>query len=309
MRQILHALAALLVATLAASSAAGQAPYGLPDLYELVDLGPVNPPACPCIASPFALPAYRPDPRFGFGAATPPALERTVPDPVLLSSSDAATFVAYRYRHGMGVKQNEQVAAYWYYESALRGHNVGMVAVGLMYAAGRVLPNDFEAAVWWWQRAQPTTPLASRLLGDAHVCGLGVESSYERAMLSYARAAEAGDPGGMMQLAEMHVSGCVPLDDKEAVTWYRRAADAGLPEAQIALSDLIRTGRGVEMPLPEEAYYWARLAERRLPQDAPLRRRAAAAASASARLLPPDVVTAAEQMVAAMLAAAETPVR
>jgi TPR repeat protein len=295
-------LAAVVVTLGAGMTAAGAPPRGLPSLYELVDAGAIDAPACACISSPFALPDFRPDSRFHFGAASPAALEWTIPEPMPLSSSDAPLFAAYRYRRGIGVRQNEEAAAYWYYESAVRGNNVAMVAVGLMYAAGRVVPQDFEAAAWWWQQALPTTPLASRLLGDAHICGLGVRASPERAMAEYRRAAERGDPTGIIRFADMHGNGCGAPDDVIAVTWYRKAAGEGYPEAQIALSDLIRTGRGVEMPNPAEAYHWARLTERRVPHGSPLRRRAADAARASARLMPADAVLAADQMVEAVLA-------
>jgi TPR repeat protein len=299
-----HMLVAVAVvfAVAAGMNVAGAPPRGLPSLYELVDAGAIDAPACPCISSPFALPEFRPDSRFHFGAASPAALEWTIPERELLSSADAALFAGYRYRHGIGVRQSDEAAAYWYYESAVRGNNVAMVAVGLMYAAGSVVPQDFEAAAWWWQQALPTTPLASRLLGDASICGFGVRASPERAMAEYRRAAERGDPTGIIRFADMHVNGCGSPDDVIAVTWYRKAADEGYPEAQIALSDLIRSGRGVEMPDAAEAYHWARLAERRVPHDSPLRRRAADAARASARLMPGDAVTAADQMVEAVIA-------
>ena len=68
-----------------------------------------------------------------------------------------------------------------------------MVALGLLYAAGRGVPQDWAAAVYWWRKAEPTHPFASRLLGDAYVCGLGLSPSHERALHAYRSSVERGD--------------------------------------------------------------------------------------------------------------------
>jgi TPR repeat protein len=220
---------------------------------------------------------------------------------------DASMSLAHRYLRGRGVKQDDAAAAFWFDDAARKGNNVGMVAIGLLYAAGRGVPQDWDAAVWWWRKAQPTTPLASRLLGDAYVCGLGVAANNEQAVLAYRKSADSGDLTGSIQLGHMYANGCASPDDESAVKAYRRAADAGYPEAQVALSDLIRTGRGGP-PNPAEAYYWAKVAELRL-RDGAQRQRAAAAAKAAARLMSVDEVAAAEQIVKTILADGAKPLR
>ena len=76
-------------------------------------------------------------------------------------------FLAYRYRRGKGVEQNDTAAAFWFHQSAADGNNVAMIALGLIYAWGRGVPQDPPGAVRWWQKAQPTTPVASRRLRPA----------------------------------------------------------------------------------------------------------------------------------------------
>ena len=68
-----------------------------------------------------------------------------------------------------------------------------------------------------------------------------------------------------IQLGHLYASGCTaPPADDAAFKAYQRAADEGYPEAQIALSKLYLEGHGVTAA-PYESYFWARLAELRLP--------------------------------------------
>ena len=61
-----------------------------------------------------------------------------------------------------------------------------------------------------------------------------------------------------------HTQACAPPNDEAAFAAYTVAADQGDPEAQVSLSGLFREGRGAEQNV-YPAYFWARLAERRLP--------------------------------------------
>jgi TPR repeat protein len=345
-------------------AAATASPQPLPHIYTLVDLGSVPAPDCPCIGTPFSLPAYRVGDGYADGAAAPEggapasaadrkryAAERALigrdveagraGDPgaslsVALhlserpeiagddrkvqeeaarwlylaardGSPDAAMFLGYRYRRGNGVEQSDEAAAYWFHQAATAGNNVAMVALGLLYSAGRGVPQDPAAAIWWWRKAQPTTPLASRFLGDAYACGIGAARDPALAVREYKKSSERGDDSANIQLGQMHANGCAAADDGAAVKAFRRAADAGYPEAQVALSELIRQGRG-EGPNPDEAYYWARLAERRLPSGA-LHARATAAAKAAAAFMVSDAVAAADRMVDQVIAEARKSIR
>lgn len=84
-----------------------------------------------------------------------------------------------------------------------------------------------------------------------------------------------------VQLGHMYAGGCTaPPSDDAALKAYQRAADEGYPEAQVALSQMYLDGHGVPA-VPHQAYFWARLAELRLPAgtlQSEARRRAALAA-------------------------------
>ena len=220
---------------------------------------------------------------------------------------DAFRLLAFRYSHGRGVPQSDPAAAYWFHQGAVRGDAISMIALGLRYAAGLGVARDWNAAVRWWTRAQARAPLASRFLGDAYACGVGVEPEPARAAAAYKAAAEAGELTASTQLGHLYAKGCVGPDDAAAVKAYERAADEGDPEAQVALSDLVRLGRGTD-PNPYKAYTLARLAELRLPEGT-LRTLAADRVKSALRLMRPEAVAAQEAMVQGMLATAAKPVR
>ena len=217
---------------------------------------------------------------------------------------NAFMFLGYRFQHGLGVPRDDRIAAYWFHQGALRGDAISMVALGLRYATGVGVAQDFGAAVYWWQRTPGGTPLALRFLGDAHACGLGVPREPARALREYRWAAEHGDITSNIQLGHLYANGCTPPDDAAAIAAFRRAADQGYPEAQIELSELLRRGRGAE-PSLIEAYFWARMAERRL-NDGPLKTRAAERAKAAAALLSAEEIAAEDVMIGQMIADAKT---
>ena len=74
------------------------------------------------------------------------------------------------------------------------------------------------------------------------------------------RKAKAGDAVAQVILGVMYDDGDgVPENDAEAVKWYRKAADQGVPEAQFLLGGMYDDGEGV----PENyvlAHMWLNLA-------------------------------------------------
>jgi hypothetical protein len=133
--------------------------------------------------------------------------------------NDAYLRLGYRYHRGLGVQRNDRTAAYWFHTGASAGDRYAMVALGLLYAAGRGVPQDWSAAVAWWQRARSSpggTPLASRFLGDAYVCALGIAQNYEEAVRAYKEAVDEGDVSSNIPLGHMYTSGCAPPNDNAA---------------------------------------------------------------------------------------------
>ena len=215
---------------------------------------------------------------------------------------DAYVRLAYRYRHGHGVPQDDGAAAYWTHQGASRGEILAMVGMGLTHATGRGVQQSWDAAFHWWQRAAATNALAARFVGDAYVCGLGVDRNYDRAVDTYVDAAKRGEISASIRLGDLYAGGCVSGPDDAAIKAYTAAADQGYPDAQVALSELLLQGRGT-YPDPYTAYRLARLAERRLPEGE-LKAVASERARAAASFLSAFLIADADKMVNAMLTAA-----
>ena len=113
---------------------------------------------------------------------------------------------------------DDQAAAYWFRAAATQNDPLGMIALGLMHAAGRGVAQDWAAATRWWKRAAEGNrqPIATRLLGDAYACGLGVKRSDPRAVRAFRAAAQAGDSTASVHLGHMYANGCAGPDDKVA---------------------------------------------------------------------------------------------
>ena len=91
--------------------------------------------------------------------------------------------------------------------------------------------------------------------------GDGVEQDDREAVTWYRRAAESGDPGGIDSLGWMYETGRgVEQDDLLAISLYRLAAARGHTQAMWNLGRLIEAGRGVPGPDQVEGLAWIMLA-------------------------------------------------
>lgn len=94
-----------------------------------------------------------------------------------------------------------------------------------------------------------TVPTVSDLveLAARYESGLSVRQDYPRALQLYCQAARNGDPRAYFALGWMYLNGRgVSRDDASAVTWLRKAAARGIPQAANLLSllptDLPKSG-------------------------------------------------------------------
>jgi TPR repeat protein len=107
---------------------------------------------------------------------------------------------------------------------------------------------------------------------------------FESALEAWRPLAEAGDPEAQVALAGLYLGGLgLRADLAQAVHWYRRAAEQGEAVAQLNLGDLYSRGEGVPRD-PVQAYLWLSLAaaQGRLWPD--LRRKEIAAIMTAAEL-------------------------
>jgi len=92
--------------------------------------------------------------------------------------------------------------------------------------------------------------------------GDNVTVNYQTAMGYYRKAADAGYPQAELSVGILYMSGRgVPKDPKQADAWFKRAAEHGLPEGQVQYAGDLITGIGTADGKPDkiEALKWLQL--------------------------------------------------
>ena len=108
--------------------------------------------------------------------------------------------------------------------------------------------------------AEEKLPEAQFYLGVMYAKGRGIPQDFQKALHWYRLAAEQGFPKAMANLGGMYSKGYgVPKDYAQAIHWYEEAAAQQLPEAQYNLGVMYKEGHGVARDLVK-AHMWFNLA-------------------------------------------------
>jgi uncharacterized protein len=107
--------------------------------------------------------------------------------------------------------------------------------------------------------AEEELPEAQFYLGLMYAKGKGVPQDFQKAMHWYRLAADQGFAKAMSNLGGMYSKGHgVPKDYTQAIRWYEEAAEQQLPEAQYNLGVMYKEGHGVARDLVS-AHMWFNL--------------------------------------------------
>lgn len=110
--------------------------------------------------------------------------------------------------------------------------------------------------------AEQGNALAQSVLGFMYANGQGLPQDDKEAASWYCRAADQGDADAQTFLGLMYGKGRgVPQDDKKAAEWYRKAADQGVSDAQSNLGVMYANGRGVPQDDKEAASWYRKAAD------------------------------------------------
>jgi len=103
---------------------------------------------------------------------------------------------------------------------------------------------------------------SQRKLGVMYAYGKGVPQDDKQALFWFRKAAEQGDARAQYNLGVMYNTGKgVSQDDKEAAKWFRLAADQGLPSGQNSLGVKYHDGKGVPADDAEAVKWYRRAAD------------------------------------------------
>lgn len=198
------------------------------------------------------------------GPSTPPPSDRTIGEGPPIEGSTDAPGAAELY--GM---EPEELRAYGPREliqlalqrtsvevieaDARGGDPLGQTLSCLAYAYGEGVSADAAAAYAQCQSASSAgETLATFQLSEMTRRGEGVAANAANADVLLQRAADGGDPRAQAALGFARLQS---RQDAQALDLFRRAADQGFLDAQVALGDLYRTGRGAERD-DQEAMRW-----------------------------------------------------
>ena len=173
------------------------------------------------------------------------------------------------YSNGDGVETNEVEAVRWYRMAAEQGHAGAQGSLGMCYANGDgVETNKAEAVKWCRKAAEQGDGHAQFMLGMFYYSGDGVNQNKEEAT-KWFDAIQEQDP--LMQYAWgcnfLKVKGIAPELTKEAVKWFRKAAEQGEAHAQFMLGMCYFNGVGITQD-KTEAVKWLQKAAKQGHEEA-----------------------------------------
>ena len=157
--------------------------------------------------------------------------------------------------------------------AALKGDPTAAYEVGVRFAEGKGVPQNFDEAAKWYDRAaQAGVVPAIFRLGTFYEKGLSVKKDVDIARRYYLQAAERGNAKAMHNLAVLDADGGGNgANYKSASQWFRKAADRGVADSQFNLGILYARGIGVEQNLAE-SFKWFSLAAAQGDADAARKR-------------------------------------
>ena len=145
--------------------------------------------------------------------------------------------------------------------AASKGDPTAAYEIGMRFAEGKGVPQNFDEAAKWYDRAAQAgiVPAIFRL-GTCYEKGLGVKKDPDIARRYYLQASERGNAKAMHNLAVLDADGGGKgANYRSAAQWFRKAADRGVADSQFNLGILYARGIGVEQNLAE-SFKWFSLA-------------------------------------------------
>lgn len=153
-----------------------------------------------------------------------------------------------RYKDGRVVKQDYHAAMEWYFKAAEQGHRRAQYNIGLFYKQGHggVIEDATKAFEWLLKSAIQEFADAQAMVSEAYTEGTGVPKDNIIAMEWLFKAGENGHSGAQYNLGAAYENGHgVPQSDSKAFAWYLKSAERGFGKAQVRVAAAFEHGRGV----------------------------------------------------------------
>ena len=173
-------------------------------------------------------------------------------DPIAMSE------MAVRYSRGDGVPKDAEASLRMLTAAAEAGHTRSQLTLATMYATGIGVAEDPAQAARWFRAALDAGEEAAEVpYATLLATGKGVERDDAAARALFERAAARGDAAAQWSMGTFAEEGRGGLtaNPREAVKWWKRAAEQGQPFAQARLGIAYVQGKGTPSNLVE-GYAW-----------------------------------------------------
>ena len=165
------------------------------------------------------------------------------------------------------------VRTFWHYqEAAQQGDTTAQNNIGVMYANGRGVDQDYDEAINWFRQAaqQGNTTAHNNLClvyihrGWRYANGRGVDQDDTQAFNWFRQAVLQGDAEAQNIVGWMYTQGRgVDQDYVQAFAWFSKAAEQGHAEAQYNLGVMYAKGNHVSHDGVEAVKWFRKTAEQR----------------------------------------------
>lgn len=159
------------------------------------------------------------------------------------------------YRKGEGVPKDNNVAARWFKLGGEQGDAYSQYSLAFMYLEGTGVKKDYKEAIKWFKKAANRGDAkAQRALGMMYETGTGFTQDYKEAVKWYRKAASQGDALATKYLKEIE-------KDKESFEFCLVKAKQGDAEFQTTLATYYQDGEGVERNYKEAIKWYKKAAD------------------------------------------------
>lgn len=166
----------------------------------------------------------------------------------IMGQAEAEYMMSLYARYGLAgeiVDFNE--AFIWCLKAAEHGFEDAIYQTGMDYYHGYGVTQNYEKAVYWWEKASSNNICAKYNLGVCYERGLGVKTDYKKAFEYYKLTADKGDADAQENLAILYESGRgTDQNYKLAFKYFSLAAAQGKQNSIYNLGVFYFNGYGVK---------------------------------------------------------------
>ncbi len=141
---------------------------------------------------------------------------------------------------------------------AQKGDYQAQANLGILYARGQGVAQDFEKAYWWFSEAAEKGSIkAINNLAVFYLQGNSVKKDIQHSIKLFEKTANSGSLDAMMVLGQIYENELKQLAN--AFKWFKKAAEAGNHDAQYRVAMMYEKGEGTKKNKKQAVYWYQKL--------------------------------------------------